>query len=72
MPGINVLPAPSITVAPEADDTGNERTLLDVPFPEGVAEGTASVARVFSGALSDRWGRKWLIAAAIKDAHIGE
>ena len=30
MPGINVAPAPSITVAPEADDAGNERTLPDV------------------------------------------
>ena len=29
---------------------------------EGVAEGTACIVRVFSGALSDRWGRRKAVA----------
>ena len=61
MPGINVAPAPSITVAPEADDAGNERTLPDV-----------RVTRADAIALHQHFAGIRLIAAAVEDAHVGE
>jgi MFS family permease len=39
-------------------------SVLTVGFIEGIAEATAMIVKVFSGTLSDAWGkRKWLAAA---------
>jgi len=38
-------------------------SVLTVGFIEGVAEATASITKIFSGALSDRFGRRKLLAA---------
>jgi MFS family permease len=39
-------------------------SMMTVGLIEGIAETTASVLKVFSGALSDQWGkRKWLVFA---------
>ena len=38
-------------------------SVLAVGFIEGIAEATASITKVFSGALSDRWGKRKLLAA---------
>ena len=44
--------------------TGLGASTIVVGLIEGVAEATAMVAKVFSGALSDRWRRrKWLVLA---------
>src|SRR4029450_11503595 len=39
-------------------------SMVTVGIIEGIAEATASITKIFSGALSDRFGkRKWLAAA---------
>lgn len=38
-------------------------SMLSVGFIEGIAEATASVVKVFSGALADRWRKRKLLAA---------
>ena len=37
-------------------------SMVTVGFIEGVAEATASITKVFSGALSDWWGKRKLLA----------
>lgn len=41
--------------------------LITVGLIEGIAESTASILKVFSGALSDYWGRRKENAASMLD-----
>src|SRR3984893_204651 len=39
-------------------------SMVTVGFIEGIAEATASITKIFSGALSDRLGKRKLLSAA--------